>query len=139
MKNIESPEKLKEYFSKYQEETKKNPFIVKDWVGKDATDVFREKERPLTIDGFECWLSDNGVIEDLGDYLKNKDNRYSDFAPICSYIKKKTRKDQIEGGMAGIYNPSITQRLNGLVEKTEDVTPQQPKKLVIKIKRDEDS
>ena len=139
MKNIESPEKLKEYFSKYQEETKKNPFIVKDWVGKDATDVFREKERPLTIDGFECWLSDNGVIEDLGDYLKNKDNRYSDFAPICSYIKKKTRKDQIEGGMAGIYNPSITQRLNNLVEKTEDVTPQQPKKLVIKIKRDEDS
>ena len=139
MKNIESPEKLKEYFSKYQEETKKNPFIVKDWVGKDATDVFREKERPLTIDGFECWLSDNGVLEDLGDYLKNKDNRYSDFAPICSYIKKKTRKDQIEGGMAGIYNPSITQRLNNLVEKTEDVTPQQPKKLVIKIKRDEDS
>lgn len=139
MKNIESPEKLKEYFSKYQEETKKNPFIVKDWVGKDATDVFREKERPLTIDGFECWLSDNGVIEDLGDYLKNKDNRYADFAPICSYIKKKTRKDQIEGGMAGIYNPSITQRLNGLVEKTEDVTPQQPKKLVIKIKRHEDN
>jgi len=26
-----------------------------------------------------------------------------------------------------------------LVEKTEDVTPQQPKKLVIKIKRDEDN
>lgn len=139
MKNIESPEKLKEYFLKYQEETKRNPILVKDWVGKDAEEVFREKERPLTIDGFECWLSDNGIIEDLGDYLKNKDNRYSDFAPICSYIKKKTRKDQIEGGMAGIYNPSITQRLNGLVEKTEDVTPQQPKKLVIKIKRDEDN
>ena len=90
-KNIESPEKLKEYFLLYQEETKKNPFIVKDWVGKDATDVYREKERPLTIDGFECWLSENGIIEDLGDYLKNKDNRYEDFAPICSYIKKKTR------------------------------------------------
>lgn len=139
MKNIESPEKLKEYFLKYQEETKKNPILVKDWVGKDADEVYREKERPLTIDGFECWLSDNGIIEDLGDYLKNKDNRYSDFAPICSYIKKKTRKDQIEGGMAGIYNPSITQRLNNLVEKTEDVTPQQPKKLVIKIKKDEDN
>lgn len=139
MKNIESPEKLKDYFLKYQEETKKNPILVKDWVGKDADEVYREKERPLTIDGFECWLSDNGIIEDLGDYLKNKDNRYSDFAPICSYIKKKTRKDQIEGGMAGIYNPSITQRLNNLVEKTEDVTPQQPKKLVIKIKKDEDN
>ena len=74
MKNIESPEKLKDYFLKYQEETKKNPILVKDWVGKDADEVYREKERPLTIDGFECWLSDNGIIEDLGDYLKNKDS-----------------------------------------------------------------
>jgi hypothetical protein len=119
-KYIESPEKLKEYFLAYQKETKSNPFIVKDWVGKDATDVFREKERPFTIEGFECWLADNDIIEDLGDYLKNKDNRYEEYAPICSYIKKYTRKDQIEGGMAGIYNPSITQRLNNLVEKTQN-------------------
>jgi len=119
-KYIETPEKLKEYFLAYQKETKSNPFIVKDWVGKDATDVFREKERPFTIEGFECWLADNDIIEDLGDYLKNKDNRYDDYAPICSYIKKFTRKDQIEGGMAGIYNPSITQRLNNLVEKTQN-------------------
>jgi hypothetical protein len=119
-KYIESPDKLKEYFLAYQKETKSNPFIVKDWVGKDATDVFREKERPFTIEGFECWLADNDIIEDLGDYLKNKDNRYDDYAPICSYIKKCTRKDQIEGGMAGIYNPSITQRLNNLVEKTQN-------------------
>jgi hypothetical protein len=119
-KYIESPQKLKEYFLAYQKETKSNPFIVKDWVGKDATDVFREKERPFTIEGFECWLADNDIIEDLGDYLKNKDNRYEEYAPICSYIKKYTRKDQIEGGMAGIYNPSITQRLNNLVEKTQN-------------------
>lgn len=119
-KYIESPEKLKEYFLAYQKETKSNPFVVKDWVGKDATDVYREKERPFTIEGFECWLADNDIIEDLGDYLKNKDNRYTDYAPICSYIKKQTRKDQIEGGMAGIYNPSITQRLNNLVEKTQN-------------------
>jgi hypothetical protein len=119
-KYIESPEKLKEYFLAYQKETKSNPFVVKDWVGKDATDVYREKERPFTIEGFECWLADNDIIEDLGDYLKNKDNRYEDYAPICSYIKKQTRKDQIEGGMAGIYNPSITQRLNNLVEKTQN-------------------
>jgi hypothetical protein len=118
-KYIESPEKLKEYFLTYQKETKSKPFIVKDWVGKDANQVYREKERPLTIEGFECWLSDNDIIEDLGDYLKNKDNRYTNYAPICSYIKKQTRKDQIEGGMSGMYNPSITQRLNGLVEKTQ--------------------
>ena len=51
--------------------------------------------------------------------MSNKDNRYSDYATICSYIKKKTRRDQIEGGMAGIFNPSITQRLNNLAENTK--------------------
>ena len=121
-KYIESPEKLKEYFLSYEKEVKANPFLVKDWVGKDADTVYREREKPLTIEGFECWLAENDIIQDLGDYLSNKDGRYSDYATICSYIKKKTRKDQIEGGMAGIYNPSITQRLNGLVEKTEQKT-----------------
>lgn len=118
-KYIESPEKLKEYFLSYEKEVKNNPFLVKDWVGKDGDQVYREKEKPLTIEGFECWLADNDIIQDLGDYLSNKDNRYEEYATICSYIKKKTRKDQIEGGMAGIFNPSITQRLNGLAEKSE--------------------
>lgn len=126
-KFIETPEKLKDYFISYQKETKNNPFIVKDWVGKDALEVYKEKERPLTIEGFECWLADNDIIEDLGDYLKNKDNRYADYAPICSYIKKHTRKDQIEGGMAGVYNPSITQRLNGLTEQIQNtIVAEQP-------------
>ena len=118
-KKIESPEKLHEHFLTYMQETKANPFIVEDWVGKDAFKVNRKKEKPLTIEGFECWLSENGIISDLGDYLKNKDGRYEEFAPICSYIKKKVKKDQIEGGMANIYNPSITQRLNGLSEKQD--------------------
>lgn len=118
-KYIESPEKLKEYFLSYEREVKNNPFLVKDWVGKDGDEVYREKEKPLTIEGFECWLAENDIIQDLGDYLKNKDNRYDDYAPICSYVKKKTRRDQIEGGMAGIFNASITQRLNGLAEQSE--------------------
>lgn len=118
-KLIESPEKLKEYFLSYEKEIKSNPFLIKDWVGKDANEVTREKEKPLTIEGFECWLAENNIIQDLGDYLSNKDNRYSDYTTICSYIKKKTRRDQIEGGMAGIFNPSITQRLNNLAENTK--------------------
>ena len=36
------------------------------------------------------------------------------------------RQDQIEGGMAGMYNPSITQRLNSLVEKTQTTIIEQP-------------
>jgi hypothetical protein len=45
---------------------------------------------------------------------------YEQYLPICRVIRQMIRQDQIEGGMAGIYNPSITQRLNGLVEKTQN-------------------
>lgn len=118
-KKIESPEKLKEYFLQYEKETKANPYLVKDWVGKDADQVYREKERPLTMEGFECWLYNNDIIDNIGDYLKNKEGRYVEFAPICTYVKGMIRKDQIEGGMSGMFNASITQRLNQLKEEID--------------------
>jgi hypothetical protein len=118
-KYIETPEKLWEYFQEYKKETKSKPFLIKDWVGKDAFNVQREKERPLTLEGLECWLFDKDIIGDLSHYFANTDNKYSDYLTICHAIKKAVRQDQIEGGMAGMYNPSITQRLNGLVEKTQ--------------------
>jgi hypothetical protein len=61
-----------------------------------------------------------GIINDLSHYFANTNGAYNDYLTICSRIKKAIRKDQIEGGMVGQYNPSITQRLNNLVEKTEN-------------------
>jgi hypothetical protein len=121
-KYIETPEKMWELFTLYKKEVKDNVVLVHDYVGKDADEVYRRKERPLTLEGFENWCADNEIINDLGDYFSNKDNKYSDYSTICSRIKRTIRQDQIEGGMVGIYNPSITQRLNGLVDKTEQTT-----------------
>lgn len=118
-KYIESPEKMWEAFEAYVKYTKENPFLVRDWVGKDADQVERPKEKPLTFEGFETYCFREGIINDLGDYFKNKDGRYNDYASICRMIKAEIRRDQIEGGMAMLYNPSITQRLNGLVEKAQ--------------------
>ena len=140
-KYIETPDRLWELFLAYKKEVKSNPIIIKDWVGKDAEEVHREREKPLTMVGFECFVLDHTEITypDLTHYFENKDNRYSDFVPISSRIKSEIKNDQVTGGMTMIYSQNLTARLNNLVEKTEDVTPQQPKKLVIKIKRDEDS
>lgn len=118
-KNIESPEILWQHFQEYKKEIKSTPILVHDFVGKFAEEVYRKRDRPLTLEGFENYCAEHNVIKDLGDYFKNKEDRYKDFAPICSRIKNVIRQDQIEGGMAGIYNPSITQRLNGLVDKQE--------------------
>lgn len=120
-KKIESPLKLWELFTEYKKEVKNNPVIVKDWVGKDADTVYREKEKPLTMVGFECFVCDNTEITypDLTHYFENKDNRYEDYVPISSRIKAEIKNDQISGGMTMIYSQNLTARLNGLVDKKE--------------------
>lgn len=118
-KYIETPDILWQHFLDYKKHVKDNPIIVKDWVGKDAVDVCREKERPLTIEGFENYLEDNEIISHLSDYFANSNGNYTEYSTICLRIKRNVREDQIAGGMVGIYNPSITQRLNNLIEKSE--------------------
>jgi cellulase/cellobiase CelA1 len=117
-KYIETPEALLELFESYVKETKTKPFIVKDWVGGTGKQVLREKERPITLEGFRVYSFK--VVGCVKQYFDNPDNRYDEYITICSHIKDMIRSEQIDGGMAGIYNPSITQRLNGLTEKTEN-------------------
>lgn len=119
-KYIETPERMWELFEAYREEVKSKPKHKNDFAGKDAEEVIKKLERPLTMEGFQNYLDDQDVISDVTDYFENKDNRYADYIRICSRIRRNIKADQIEGGMVGIYNPSITQRLNNLVEKTEN-------------------
>jgi hypothetical protein len=120
-KYIETPEKMWELFEQYRSHVEQNPFKVKDWVGKDANQVNREHIKTLTMEGFECFVMENTKVEypDLTEYFEGKNESYKDYFPICSRIRREIRRDQIEKGMAGIANPSITQRLNGLVDKKE--------------------
>ena len=116
-RNLDSPEQLYELFLRYKQDVKANPRIKSVFGGKEFEERAEPLERPLTMEGFEifCW-DEVGQVEQ---YFKNVDKRYEEFIPICSRIRKEIRRDQIEGGMVGQYNPSITQRLNGLKEQTE--------------------
>ena len=69
-----------------------------------------------------CW----NIVGEVEDYFLNRDKRYSEYTAICSHIRKEIRRDQIEGGMVGQYNPSITQRLNNLKEHVEQTNVEQP-------------
>ena len=119
-KYIETPEKMWEYFEAYRAEVKANPRTKTVFPGKDAIPQREPLERPLTLEGFENWCADAGIIEDLGDYFSNTKGNYADYSAICSRIRRVIRQDQIEGGMVGQYNASITQRLNALVDKQEN-------------------
>jgi len=128
-KYIETPEKMWDLFEKYKQEVKSNPTIVKDWVGKDAELVYREKERPLTMVGFECFVMNNTKITypDLTDYFENKDERYSNYIPISSRIRAEITNDQINGGMTMIYSQNLTARLNNLSDNTKNtIVTEQP-------------
>jgi hypothetical protein len=119
-KYIKTPERMWELFEAYRKQAKEEPFLEHDFVGKDGDSVHRKKERCLSMEGFECYVMDHTPITypDLTEYFEGKNESYKAYFPICSRIRRVIRRDQVEGGMAGIYNPSITQRLNGLVEKT---------------------
>lgn len=119
-KKIESPNLLLDLFKEYQQYCKDNPIFKEDYVGKDAMRVHRELERPLTWVGFECFLSDREIIQDLGDYESNKEGRYEDFAAIISRIKKYIEHDQFTGAAVGIYQQNIIARKLGLVDKQEN-------------------
>lgn len=120
-KLIETPEKLWDIFKEYKEYIITNPRTIEKALqsGKIATEKLRV---PLTMEGFELFVFEKGLNSELSHYFSNKDNRYSDYVAICQRIKKAIRNDQIEGGMVGQYNPSITQRLNNLTEKTDITT-----------------
>lgn len=97
---------------------KESEWLKVQYVGKDGERVEDPIKLPLTFEGFKrfCWDNNIGCIEQ---YFVNKDNLYNDFVSICSRIKTEIRENQIIGGMIGAFNPSITQRLNGLADKSE--------------------
>ena len=123
-KYIETPEVMAQLFEDYKNECKTNPRKKHVFVGKDGTSDYELLERPLTIEGFRVYCYDKvGCVKQ---YFDNPDKRYNEYITICSHIREVIRRDQIEGGMVGQYNPSITQRLNGLKESIEQTNIEQP-------------
>ena len=130
---FKTPDDLKQAWEKY----KVNLIVqAKEWlkiqyVGKDGERVAEPTKVPYTMEGFERFCYNNyGTVNH---YFDNKDGLYEDFGTICIHIKKEIRENQIIGGMMGFYNPSITQRLNNLTEKTDITTNGEAIKQVFKI------
>jgi hypothetical protein len=96
---------------------KSKEWLKIQYVGKDGDKKEDAFKLPLTLEGFKryCW-DKYGTVEQ---YFTNQDKCYDEFIGICSRIKNEIRENQIIGGMLGLFNPSITQRLNGLKEQTE--------------------
>ena len=118
-KYIETPEKLWELFCSYVEHERNNPMYKRDYVGKDGEEKDTPLQVPITFEGFECYLWDLGIISDLGDYSKNDNDRYRDYAPIITRIRQNCFVQNFKGASVGVFNHNIIARKLGLVEKQE--------------------
>lgn len=123
---FKTPEQLFKAFQEYKEQVEKESekWLKVQYVGKEGERVTDGQKVPLTMEGFEVFCYDNyGTVKH---YFDNKQGYYDDFGAICSRIRTEIRQDQITGGLLGFYNPSITQRLNNLVDKVENTVIEQP-------------
>ena len=119
-KHIPTPEKMWELFDGYRTWCKSTPRYSYSLSTKTGEATAIPLERPLTQVGFRTYAADKECS--VQDYFANTDGRYSEYTTICSRIEEAIRMDQIEGGMVGQYNASITQRLNNLTERVDTTT-----------------
>jgi hypothetical protein len=109
-----------ELFLQWKEYIETNPIKKQVFVGKDGRHDYELIPRPYTLEGFLNFAEEK--VCNVHQYFENREGRYSTYVDICTRIKRVIRQNQIENGLAGLYNPSITQRLNNLTEKTDVTT-----------------
>lgn len=114
------PDQLEQVWKDYKEDlnTQSQEWLKVQYVGKEGDRKTDPQKVPYTFEGFKRFCRER--YGDVEHYFWNKDGYYDDFVGVCRAIKEEIRENQIIGGLLGFYNPSITQRLNGLVEKTEN-------------------
>jgi hypothetical protein len=125
-KYIESPEKLLELFKDYVKHEANNPMYKVDYVGKEGRLEKTPIETPITFEGFEVYLFQKEIINDLGDYASNKDGRYSDYATIITYIRKHCFVHNFKGAAVRLFDPNLIARKLGLKEQVEQTNIEQP-------------
>jgi len=118
-KYIETPELLWDYFLQYVQHEADRPLYKREYVGKDGNEVDTPLQVPITFEGFECWLGNQDIIDDLGHYSSNLDNAYDAYLPIITRIRKNCFVQNFKGASVGLFNSNLIARKLGITEKSE--------------------
>lgn len=123
------PKKLLEAAIEYFEKTEARKWFKKDWVGKDADEVYRESSPPFTITGLCVYL---GVAENWWRSFKatetyknskSDDVDNPDFATVVTHIEQIIYMQKFEGAAVGAFNASVICRDLGLRDGLNVATP----------------
>lgn len=95
----------------------KNPWIKKDWVGKDAIPVDRPTARPYTLHGLCLYLDVNTRY--FEQFKRNLAEADQDFSTVITRIEETIYQQKFEGAVVGAFNANIIARDLGLADKKE--------------------
>lgn len=93
-----------------------NPWLEKDWVGKDAVEVEREKKVPYTLTGFCVYV---GASEAWWRNFRSGSNLDDEFLSVITRIEEIIRHQKFVGAANGAFNANIISRDLGLADKQE--------------------
>lgn len=136
---FEEPEQLIEAAEEYFQETAKRKINTEEMVkaGPNAGQKFDINHHiPFTIGGLCLHLGVHSqYFRDFKKRLKTMEDRQKarEFSLIVTRIEEIILTNQIEGAMAGIYNPNLTARLNGITERTDITSDGKEIKTITKI------
>jgi hypothetical protein len=118
-KYIESPEALLKIWDEYKAHIDKHP-DVQEMATAKGVQVIRVK-KPYMRQGFEAFVY-RKYGHAVHQYIDNYQGNYSSYLGIVTCMRNEWQEDQIEGTLTGRYKaPNLVARLNGLVEKTDNV------------------
>ena len=118
-KKYETPEELWAKAIEYFEWVDKNPYLQKDYVGKDGFEVEREKPTPYTRKELCIFL--NITEQTFINYRSNKDP-WKDLFEVCTHIEQIIDNQKFKGAAIGLFNHSIIARDLGLADKVDSRT-----------------
>ena len=116
-KYIKTPEQLWELFEKYQDSLQILK-IPQSHVKLGV--VYLEVKEPMTFEGFECWLADNDIIQDLGHYSANTDSSYEAYRTIITRIRKNIYSHNFNRAAVGLYKENLIARQLGMADKVQE-------------------
>jgi hypothetical protein len=112
-KIFSSPEMLLQAAVEYFDWCDANPWYKHDFVGKDATEVWKATERPYTMSGLCVYI---GCCEQtIRDYKKER----KDFVEVITHIETIIYTQKFEGATVGAFNSNIIARDLGLRDKQD--------------------
>lgn len=114
-----TPDDLFKAYEQYKVFTKNDPYIKKDFKGKDADEVIYEIEKPLLWVGFKVYCFRKNIYSNVDKIAANKDGQYDKFVSVIEMIRADIALDQLGGAGAGVYNGNVIGKLQNLVERTK--------------------